>query len=75
MKAAGRLAVYSYAHAAGAWRDRDTDTIAALRRESHALANRLTVAEGGIQLIGEALGLPGDTPIPDVIEAALGRLR
>ena len=84
MKAAISNAVTTFAQAAerGAWHDRDTATIerqqrriAELESLLHAADNRLTVAEGGLQLIGEAIRLPGDTPIPEVIEAALGRLR
>lgn len=69
-----RGAVATFAGTAGAWRDRDTATIAALRREVHDLANRATVAEGLIEMLAIKLFLPADTAPAKVMAEALRRL-
>jgi len=73
MKAAISAAVMTYAQAAGAWRDRDTVTIAALRGENHELRNRLTTYEGALRLIALELGMPEDSEPAAIVAAIRGR--
>lgn len=74
MKSAIANAVTTFAQAAGAWNDRDTATIGALRREVHRLANRLTVAEGALELLATKLELPAGTSPAEVVAEAMRRL-
>lgn len=73
MKGAISAAVTTYACAAGAWNDRDTETIAALRRELHAMSNRAFAAEGALQLIAIELGLPETAAPVEIVAAVRGR--
>ena len=73
MKAAITDAVVTFAQAAGAWNDRDTATIEALRRENHRLRNRLTAVDGALRLVAVGLGLPEDTDLAQIVTAVRGR--
>lgn len=75
MKVAIANAVMTYAQAAGAWRDRDTATIEALRRELRAMSHRAMKTEGALQLIALGCGLPEDTEPARVVAEVQRRIQ
>ena len=46
-----------------------------LKEQLHAANNRITKAEGALQLIAQELGLPDDATPPQVVQAVIARIR